>query len=261
MRGALVSVIVAVTLVGSGCATRGSVSQVRAELTAVRQELAAVRESVDLGAKETARNIADLRALEGREREVNQALAGLTREVAGLSTRLDETETAVRATRAALDELRAATPPQPPPAPEKPAASEPAPRTNGAEAVYASALALFRAREYGQAVLDFTDFVARYPKHPLVSSAQFWIGEAYYLQRDYRQAIAELQKTADVPASPKAPDALLRIGMSYAALRDASNAQQAWRRLVRDYPETEAATRARALLRARLSSPASGPGR
>jgi tol-pal system protein YbgF len=127
--------------------------------------------------------------------------------------------------------------------------------------VYASALALFRAREYGQAVLDFTDFVARYPKHPLVSSAQFWIGEAYYLQRDYRQAIAELQKTADVPASPKAPDALLRIGMSYAALRDASNAQQAWRRLVRDYPETEAATRARALLRARLSSPASGPGR
>ena len=57
-----------------------------------------------------------------------------------------------------------------------------------AEHVYNLALATFRMGEHGQAVLDFLDFMAKYPKHPLVANAQYWIGEAYYVQRAIRWA-------------------------------------------------------------------------
>ena len=67
------------------------------------------------------------------------------------------------------------------------------------EQAYSAALATFRAREHGQAVLDFLDFIAKYPRHPLVANAQYWIGEAYYVQHDYRQAQAEFQKVLERP--------------------------------------------------------------
>ena len=86
----------------------------------------------------------------------------------------------------------------------------------------ASALATFRMGEHGQAVLDFLDFMAKYPKHPLVANAQYWIGEAYYVQHDYRQAQTEFQKVLDIaPGSAKAADALLKIGYCQLNLRDA----------------------------------------
>jgi tol-pal system protein YbgF len=140
----------------------------------------------------------------------------------------------------------------PPPAPERPV-RESGPRPVSAEAAYGAALATFRAREHGQAVLEFLDFLARYPKHPLAANAQYWIGEAYYVQRDYRQALAEFQKVLDMPgrgAGGKAADALLMMGLCYTNLREPGRAQQAWERVIREHPDTGAAARARSLLRA-----------
>jgi tol-pal system protein YbgF len=117
------------------------------------------------------------------------------------------------------------------------------------ERVYSAALATFRAREHGQAVLDFLDFIAKYPRHPLVANAQYWIGEAYYVQHDYRQAQTEFQKVLDIaPGSPKAADALLKIGYCQLNLRDTTRARAAWQRVVQEFPKSEAAAKARALL-------------
>jgi hypothetical protein len=56
-------------------------------------------------------------------------------------------------------------------------------------------------------VMDFLDFIATYPRHPLVANAQYWIGEAY-AQRDDRQALAESKKVGQLaPASAKVADA------------------------------------------------------
>jgi len=116
-------------------------------------------------------------------------------------------------------------------------------------------MATFRAREYGQAVLDFTDFIAKHPRHTLAANAQYWIGEAYYVQRDYRQAMTEFQKVLDVrPDSPKVPDALLKIGLCYRNLRDESRARQTWDRVAKDYPKSEAARTARTLMRGKTAA-------
>ena len=112
----------------------------------------------------------------------------------------------------------------------------------------------FRAREHGQAVLDLLDFLARYPGHSLAGNAQYWIGEAYYVQHDYRQALVEFQKVLDFGAG-KIPEALVKIGLCHVSLRDANRARQTWQRVVREYPQSESAGAARALLRNHATTP------
>ena len=128
------------------------------------------------------------------------------------------------------------------------APARPAPKGAGnPEQEYAAALAMYRAREHGQAVIEFMDFIAKYPKHPLSGNAQYWIGEAYWAQRDYRQALVEFEKVFE-RGQAKAPDALLKIGLCHLRLNDVSRAQQAWQRVVNEYPKSEPATMARSLI-------------
>jgi tol-pal system protein YbgF len=143
---------------------------------------------------------------------------------------------------------RAPTPAPTPTSPPGVAPAKPAPKVGGnPEQEYAAALATFRSREHGQAVLDFIDFMAKYPKHALAGNAQYWIGEAYWAQRDYRQALVEFEKVFG-HGSGKAPDALLKIGLCYLRLSDVPRAQQAWQRVVSEYPKSESATMARSLI-------------
>jgi len=137
---------------------------------------------------------------------------------------------------------------RPAPPVERPPREPQAAQAPGAEKVYAAAMETFRAREHGQAVLDLLDFLSRYPKHPLAGAAQYWIGEAYYVQHDYRQALVEFQKVLEFGYG-KLPEALVKIGLCHLNLRDPNRARQTWQRVVRDYPQSESAATARALLR------------
>src|SRR5262249_6517223 len=92
----------------------------------------------------------------------------------------------------------------------------------------------FRGGELGQAVLDFEEFVARNPRHSLVPSAQFWIGEAYFRARDFENAATAYQKAASLaPKGDKTADALLRLGLALRALKREDRAREAWGRRVK----------------------------
>jgi tol-pal system protein YbgF len=98
-------------------------------------------------------------------------------------------------------------------------------------------------------VLSFTELTKRFPQDALASNAQYWIGEAYYRQRDYTRALAGLTKVVDVyPKSSQVPEALLKVGLCYRELQDQPRARDAWERVVKEYPGTTAADQARALL-------------
>jgi len=151
---------------------------------------------------------------------------------------------------AAVEKPRVTPPPAPtvPPSATTVTPAKPAAKSGGnPEQEYAAALATYRAREHGQAVIDFLDFIAKYPKHPLAGNAQYWIGEAYWAQRDYRQALVEFEKVFD-HGPGKAPDAQLKIGLCYLRLGDVQRAQQAWQRVVNEYPKSESAAMAKSLL-------------
>jgi tol-pal system protein YbgF len=253
---------------GTGCASRSSVHRVRAELAATHTELTELRQAHEATAHELARVAAENRTLQSRGAEIEASLKEAREEVARLRTRVEAAEVEARTAKALATPPPPAAPVMPvaplaprplAPAPPAPAAPltprpqrprEPVARAQTPEQAYAAALSTFRAREHGQAVLDFLDFMAKYPGHALVANAQYWIGEAYYVQRDYRQAMAEFQKVPRIaPASAKAADALLKIGLCQRNLRDEARARQTWQRVVHEFPQSEAAVKAHAFLR------------
>jgi tol-pal system protein YbgF len=261
-------------LLATGCATRSSVNRLRAEVATMHTELTDLRQAQEATAHGLARTTAEARALPPLIGEVASVLKERSDEIARLRARVEAIEAEARAAKApspppasvapapvAPPPAPVAKPPapvtrvvpppvQPPPAPRAERPREVPARTERPEQAYAAALATFRAREHGQAVLDFLDFIAKYPRHHLVANAQYWIGEAYYVQRDYRQALAEFQKVPEIaPGSAKAADALLKIGLCQRNLRDEARARQTWQRVVQDFPQSEAAIKARGFLK------------
>jgi len=87
------------------------------------------------------------------------------------------------------------------------------------------------------------------PKSALVPNALYWIGESYYLEKDYPQAILRFKDvTRRFPKHHKAAAALLKIGMSYQMMGEKDNATLYLRALLKDHPRSEPAPAARKLL-------------
>jgi tol-pal system protein YbgF len=257
------------------------VSSVRDDVGALRVEVTHLRQSHEAVMCDLARALAETKSLEARVAEMAAAQRASAAEMAKLRERVEATEAVAREAKVvtALPSTPAVTPPPvapvvarpappatpatpltrptpaAPPSPSAPTAKEPMVRAGMAEHVYDLAVATFRIGEHGQAVLDFLDFMAKYPKHPLVANGQYWIAEAYYVQHDYRQAQIESQKMLDIaPGSAKAGEALFKIGYCQLNLRDASHARATWQRVVHEFPRSEAAGKARTLLNARGSA-------
>jgi tol-pal system protein YbgF len=112
----------------------------------------------------------------------------------------------------------------------------------GEQATYDAAFTALKASDYPKAIAGFRNFVATYPTSPLASNAQYWLGEAHYVNREYQNAITAFQRvTTDWPESRKAPDALVKIGFTQAALSRNGDARVTLEDVVRRYPGSEAA--------------------
>ena len=69
--------------------------------------------------------------------------------------------------------------------------------------------------QYADAESGFKDFLGRYPDHNLAGSAEFKLGETYYAQQDFTQAAkAYLTAYKTYPKSRRAPDSLMKLGLS-----------------------------------------------
>ncbi len=80
---------------------------------------------------------------------------------------------------------------------------------------YDLAFDALKAADYPKAISGFRQFLGTYPQSSLASNAQYWLGEAYYVTRDYGNAAAAFQKVVtDWPDARKAPDALVKLGFT-----------------------------------------------
>ena len=80
-------------------------------------------------------------------------------------------------------------------------------------------------------------FLQIYPSEPLVADSQYWLGESFFQRQQYRDAAeAFLGVTSKFDKSAKAPDALLRLGQSLAALKEKEAACAALGEVTRKYP-------------------------
>jgi len=143
---------------------------------------------------------------------------------------------------AALETLGGVGSAPPPSAGANSAGSAVSPPAGGEQASYDAAFGALKSGDYQKAIAGFRNFVAAYPSSPLASNAQYWLGEAYYVTREYPSAITAFQKvTTDWPDSRKAPDAMVKIGFTQSALGKNGEAKVTLEDVVRRYPGTEAA--------------------
>ncbi len=78
--------------------------------------------------------------------------------------------------------------------------------------MYKQAFDLLRQRRYDEAKQAFRTFLSRYPNGRLAANAQYWVGEASYVTRDFATALDEFTKVVQhYPASTKVSDSLLKI--------------------------------------------------
>jgi len=259
------------TLLVSGCASKGDLDLVRrdteelkARFFALEKDMDGVRtesrEKTDLAKKEILSEVekvrgefsqirktaADLQARLDAEREGMRALSGklddvsialkkpaediallreeTDRKIASLTDRLVEIEKRLAdLTAARVTEVRKQ--------------SEATP-----EDQYKNALERYQKGEYGEARAILTDFLKKNPDHDLAANAQYWIGETWFSEKNYEQAILAFQDVIkNYPGKEKIPAAMLKQGMSFAELGDTKSARFIYRKLVEDFPKSEEA--------------------
>jgi tol-pal system protein YbgF len=254
------------------------------EAAPARTSIADLKSALDAQAQDLTRLAADVKAMDAQQAFLVAELKSLSEQIAKLKSSVDDAESAVRSLRATPvpPESRPASAPAPPPTPApapaptpasgaapapKPADSAAAPpaaaattqapsapssRNGEADRMFGTALTKLRTGDEGQAALEFTEFVAQYPTHPQAALAQNHIGEAYYRQRDYKQAMVEYQKTVDgYTQAAQVAEAMLKIGLCQRALGDGAHAKSTWEQLIKQFPKSDAARQARTLLAAR----------
>jgi tol-pal system protein YbgF len=111
-----------------------------------------------------------------------------------------------------------------------------------AKRAYESALTQIRSKQYDKALDLLTAFLVRYPDHPYVENATYWRGECFYAKGEYAKAAEQFEGVvARFPYGNKAPDALLKLGLSQQHLGSQEQAQKTFAELKDRYPKSEAA--------------------
>ncbi len=127
-----------------------------------------------------------------------------------------------------------------------PAPAKFAPTASGEKDAYAQALKLVRGGQAQNGRESFRAFLATYPQSKLVPNAYYWIGESYYSQGNFGEALAAFQQVINrFPMHHKTADALLKAAMTYEKLGDVANAKTHYQKVVSTFPRSNAARIAR----------------
>lgn len=108
---------------------------------------------------------------------------------------------------------------------------------------FEAALATLRKGDFAGAQTGFLVFLKRYPQTGYRASSLFWLGNAQYALRSYRDAVTNFRAlvTAE-PEHMRAPEALLSLANCQVELKDTKSARKTLEDLVKAYPQAEAAS-------------------
>ena len=111
---------------------------------------------------------------------------------------------------------------------------------------YEQALELFRKADYVNARQQLQAFMTRYPGSGYQPSVLFWLGNAEYVAKDYKEALGRFRQLLETtPGHPRAPEALLATSNVQIELKDLRAARKTLETLLAQYPQSEAAQAAR----------------
>jgi TolA-binding protein len=113
---------------------------------------------------------------------------------------------------------------------------------DGAVQLFRKANILFESQRYAESNLAYTNFLERFPDHPLAGLAQFKVGEGYFRKKEYRQAVQEFQKVlTSYDRSPAISATLRDLAESEDALGKTQEAARYRQQLTSLFPSSPAA--------------------
>ncbi|MEH6455025.1 MAG: tol-pal system protein YbgF [Cocleimonas sp.] len=86
----------------------------------------------------------------------------------------------------------------------------------------------------------FKEYIKLQPKSPLAANAQYWIGEIMYSHNNYKGAVQEFIKVLQqYKTSSKAPDAAIKLGYSFYALKNWTYARRTFEDVLKYFPDNK----------------------
>ena len=280
-------IVFLIALLLFGCASAGDVRTLDKEMDKLYSQVNALRKENDL----TKNDLSDLRAENQRlKTDLSLRLENIQSEMQSLSTDIDEYKELLKRPSKDMDRIKGdmedrlktleerrrnqeekireleerlkAPEPKTPALAPKPLESEKSastkeipPEPKGSSAgigdLYKDAYETFYRGDLEGARRKFEAFLKQYPNTELSDNAQFWIGETYYLKKDYEKAILEYEKAiVKYPEGDKIPAAMFKQALSFLELNDKTNARNLLKRVIEKYPRSDQAEMAKKRLEA-----------
>jgi tol-pal system protein YbgF len=125
-----------------------------------------------------------------------------------------------------------------------PGSIAPPPRTTNLppQEQYDAAMQLLRAGDYAGAERGLQLFLELNPEHALAPNAAYWLAETHYVRKSYAAAAAAFARNYRVYGKDdtKAPDNLLKLGMSLEGLQETDKACRTFAELAKEFPHAPA---------------------
>lgn len=221
----IVSVIALFTL--SGCfATREEMLTMREDLTYMQEQLDAVQKASTLSTSKIKIGQADIYARMdevelGQEKLRAKFDEGDIR-TDKLNLRLDSLEADIASRLKAIEEKTQAE------------------FMVSANTLYDTAYADYVRGNYELAIVGFREYLAKYKDGTLADSAQYWIGECFLSQQDYKRALEEFDKViVQFPQSQKTLPAKYKMALAYVGLKNTKAAGKIFDEIIERYPQTD----------------------
>ena len=125
---------------------------------------------------------------------------------------------------------------------EAAAAASQSPASSEEKVAYQAAFDTLKEGRYKEAKVELKAFLDKYPDSSFAGNAQYWLGEAHYVTRNFDQGMVEFEKVLNsYPGSNKVPDAMLKLGYTFYELQQYPQAKSILEDLRTRFPDETAA--------------------
>ncbi len=248
-RGVMPAVCALVVI--SACGVQSDLTNLKNDTTHLRAQMQVMREEVahreDMDSLKV--HIERLEALVrdqmdellSMRADMGQRVGGLDSRLQILTTRITESDRQFSALVRRLEsiQVRLSAPDGPDTSVAQPGAFDPG-------ELYDLALRDYQRGNYDVAVRQFTQYIEYFPDSDLADDAQYYIGDCYYTQSLYTQALDAYEMLLDAyPDGNKVPATLLKIAFIKVARKEQPEARSYLERVIGEFPDTEEAQLAR----------------
>ena len=121
----------------------------------------------------------------------------------------------------------------------------------GENHAFETAYTFYKAENYQNAATAFRDFLKSYPQSVHEANVTYWMGNSYYLMKDYKNALSSYEALVNkYQDHPRAPEAMLNIAECQLELNNKATARKTLKQLISQFPGSDASDKAKKRLAA-----------